>query len=402
MKRLKWILPVYMSVVFGFLPMLNSVVQAEGTSYGGYVAAEARWFIESAQHTGQSNDDSYSYVLRPELRYELDQHRFTLVPFYRYDNIDDERTHFDLREAHWRWSQGDQEVLIGVNHVFWGVMESRHLVDIINQTDLVEDPDGEDKLGQPMLQYVLLKEWGTLDFYILPGFRERRFPGVEGRLRTALPVDWSLAQYESSDEDDHVDLALRYSHVLGDWDIGLGYFNGTSREPRFVLNNTATRLLPVYDLINQASLDLQLTDEAWLWKAEAIWREGQGNSFAAVSAGFEYSFYQLIGSSKDLGVILEYHYDGRDGTAAPTFYDYDIFIGTRLAFNDSEDTEILAGVSVDNSGDDRFFNLEAETRVAESIKVELRMRLFDKPEQGGAVEAIERDDYIQLQARYYL
>ncbi|MDD7885073.1 hypothetical protein [Flavivirga sp. 57AJ16] len=35
--------------------------------------------------------------------------------------------------------------------------ESNHLVDIINQTDAVETFDGEEKLGQPMVQL----SWGT-------------------------------------------------------------------------------------------------------------------------------------------------------------------------------------------------------------------------------------------------
>ena len=43
-------------------------------------------------------------------------------------------------------------LLVGAAKVFWGTAESRHLVDIINQTDAVEDIDEEDKLGQPMVK----------------------------------------------------------------------------------------------------------------------------------------------------------------------------------------------------------------------------------------------------------
>jgi len=42
-------------------------------------------------------------------------------------------------------------LLVGINSVFWRVVESNHLVDILNQTDLIEDIDGEEKLGQPMI-----------------------------------------------------------------------------------------------------------------------------------------------------------------------------------------------------------------------------------------------------------
>jgi len=54
---------------------------------------------------------------------------------------------------------------------FWGVTEFQHLVDIINQTDLVENIDTEDKLGQPMINLALINDWGTVDLFIMPYFR---------------------------------------------------------------------------------------------------------------------------------------------------------------------------------------------------------------------------------------
>ncbi len=382
------------------LVSMSSALAGE-LSTSGYIGAEVRVFTESPQYTGQSDDTQLSAVFQPELRYKSENSTVTFIPFYRDDSIDEERSHFDVRELHWRWVASDWELLAGVNRIFWGVIESRHLVDIINQIDLVEDIDGEDKLGQPMLNYTHLNDWGTVSIFILPGFRERTFAGPDGRLRSAIVVDADAAVYESSDKDDHIDVALRYTHFIGDWDIGLSYFNGTSREPRFILNNTASRFLPVYDLINQFGMDLQYTSDAWLWKLEAMAREGQGNTFSAVSAGFEYTLYQIMQSDKDLGLLLEYHYDGRDATAAPSTFDHDIFVGARLAFNDTQDTELLAGITVDSSGDDRFVNIEAERRFTDHIKGELRVRLFNHPESGSSFAAFEKDDYVQLQLRYY-
>ena len=83
----------------------------------------------------------------------------------------------------------ESELRVGLRKVFWGVTESQHLVDIINQTDLVESLDGEEKLGQPMINYALINDWGTLDLYLLPYFRERTFSGINGRLRSSLYVD---------------------------------------------------------------------------------------------------------------------------------------------------------------------------------------------------------------------
>ncbi|MFA0280087.1 hypothetical protein AB4489_26825, partial [Vibrio sp. 10N.222.55.F8] len=101
----------------------------------------------------------------------------------------------------------DYELRAGVGKVFWGVTESAHLVDVVNQTDAIESVDGESKLGQSMVHFTSIKDWGTIDAMLLPYFRERTFAGEDGRLRTPVPVS-DDALYESSREEKHVDVAL--------------------------------------------------------------------------------------------------------------------------------------------------------------------------------------------------
>lgn len=111
--------------------------------------------------------------------------------------------------------------------VFWRVTESRHLVDIVNHSDNLEDIDLEDKLGQPMPLIGTERDWGDIEFFILPYFREREFAGSDGRLRTGLLVTGDPL-YESGAEENNVDLALRYSGFVGGWDMGASSFYGTS------------------------------------------------------------------------------------------------------------------------------------------------------------------------------
>ena len=68
----------------------------------GFVAAELRGFIESPQFREQFDGAQPSLILNPEFRYRVDEgvHRFSVIPFLRLDARDDQRTHFDLREAY--------------------------------------------------------------------------------------------------------------------------------------------------------------------------------------------------------------------------------------------------------------------------------------------------------------
>lgn len=372
----------------------------------GSVALEARMFLSAPlsgpSYVGQSNDPELSLILSPELHYESQSgtHQFALLPFLRLDDLDDERTHVDLREATWRLiGNGDApwELLVGVNRVFWGVTESRHLVDIVNQDDAVEDIDGEDKLGQPMVELTLLRDWGTLSVYVLPFFRERTFPGRKGRLRTPLVVDTDQPLFESSAEEWHTDIALRYSHYIGDWDIGLSYFEGTSREPRLVPSEEGDRHEPVYDQIRQLGVDVQHTRGAWLWKLESLVREGQGSTFGAAVAGFEYTLYQLGGGAADLGLLAEVLYDDRDPLAAPpTLFDDDVFVGARLAWNDTQDTALLVGGVVDREDGSTAWLVEGERRLGSRFKVEVESRLFTSVSSQNLLASVESDDVVTL------
>ena len=315
--------------------------------------------------------------------------------------MDDERRHFDIRELKYLHIDDGWDLRVGIDKVFWGVTESRHLVDIVNQTDTVEAPDGEDKLGQPLINLGIQSEYGDFNFITMPYFRERTFPGTKGRLRSSIPVDTDRAVYDNDLEELHPDFAVRYSAVLGDWDIGLANFYGTSREPRLVFDPDNSVLVPHYDIINQTSADIQATYDAWLWKLESTYSTGQGDDFHAVSGGFEYTFFGVVGDYGDLGLLVEYHYDDRDETAPGTIFDDDIFVGTRITLNDEDDTDFLAGVVVDRLNQGRSFLIEADTRLNDNMTLEAELNISDNISRNDLLFDTRQDDFAEIRLNYY-
>lgn len=383
------------------LVLAMATVAAAQPFLSGFVALDVQGFPQQPVFPGQESRQVLpSLLFQPEFTYDWPSgdDRLTLAPMARLDFSDERRRHADLREFNWLHIAPTWDLLVGVGRVFWGVTESRHLVDVINQTDFVEDLDGESKLGQPMLRLALARDWGTLTFFVLPYFRQPTFPGEKGRLRSELLVDTHSAQFESSMKEWHPDVAARWTHALGDWDVALGYFNGTSREPRLILNqdDDTPRLIPVYDQMDQASLELQWTVEAWLWKLEAIARWGHGERFNAVVSGFEYTFFNLFGTTLDLGVLGEYLYDGRSAAAPGTPFENDVFIGARLAFNDVGDASILAGAIVDDQSGAALVNVEASRRFGDRWTIEMEVRAFLNVPSTDPLYSTRRDDYVQL------
>lgn len=387
--------------------MMANLASAGEWDITGFVGMDSQAFWQDSRFDTQSDGINASLFVQPELYWQSDdgRQRVSLVGFGRIDGHDDERTHADLREAYWGFEGDGYDLNVGINKVFWGVTESRHLVDVINQTDLVEDIDQEDKLGQPMLNLNLDRDFGRFELFVLPGFRERTFPGPDGRFRTPLPVDTDQPIYTSSEGDEHIDLALRYSHYFGNFDVGVYLFDGTSREPGFIAAPEGDRLLPIYEPMTQVGLELQFTRDAWLWKFEGIHRDASSDAFFAAVGGFEYSVYGIAGSDADLGLLLEYLYDGRDSSAdasaPPTVFDNDLFVGTRLALNDASDTSVLAGATVDLDSGEMFINVEAERRFGDRLSAELRLRAFLDAKPGDVLYFLEQDDYLQLRLSWY-
>jgi hypothetical protein len=379
------------------LLLLPGVVSAG--EWSGFVEMQGRYFPQQAIDSDQS-DQLLSIALQPEYYQRWDGGRQSLlfIPFMRWDSEDDERTHGDIRELIWTYAGDAWEVKAGIGKVFWGVTEALHLVDVINQTDLIENPDGEQKLGQPMFKLSLERDWGIIDLYALPGFRERTYPGEAGRLRSHPPVDTNRVEYQSDREDRHIDLAIRWSHYIGDWDIGLAHFDGTSRDPLLSpgLNNSGEFILiPVYEQMRQTSLDLQATKGNWLWKLEAIHRSSDSDSYHAATGGVEYTLVGITESDMDLGLLGEYLYDNR-GDEATIPFENDIFIGLRLTANDVDGSELLAGVIKDVDDDGLMFNLEASRRIGNDWKASAQIRLWSDIPQEDPFIAFHRDDYMEI------
>ena len=94
-------------------------------------------------------------------------------------------------------------------------------------------------------------------------------------------------------------------------------------------------------------------------------------------------------------------YDGRNGISPPTAADNDLFVGTRLALNDADDTSVLSGVAIDLDTQELFLNIEAERRIGENLSVELQLRTFMNAEPGDALFAVQQDDYLLLRLSWY-
>jgi len=378
---------------------------SQGIDFRPEISTELRLFPDTPQFDGQLDGAQGSIILTGEGRWRSPDRdtRVLFEPFLRLDSQDTERTYVDIREASISHEiNRDWDVLVGVSQVFWGVAESRNVVDVINQFDTVEDIDEGEKLGQPMLRVSRRGDIGTLEAYYLPYFRERRFPGTDGRLRTQPVVDTDAARFERDGEEWAGDFALRYSNRFSGFDLGLHAFHGTSRNPRLEFNPATGTLEPFYPELTQGGIDLQWTQEAWLLKGEVVTGGMLGDTFTSAVGGFEYTLFDISGSGFDVGLIGEYLYDDRDQARLPTtIFENDVFVGTRVTLNDVQDTELLAGAIIDDRTGGVFASAEFQRRIGDTLLLEVEARAFSAQDDP-FISALEADDSVLFRLTKYL
>ena len=397
----------------GLAPAAAEDIEVE---LSGRFSIESRWYPDSALHPGQRSHAG-GFTAKPELYAEDAEGRsLTISPFFRYDSADPRRTHADLREAFLllfgELGEGEWELRLGMDRVAWGVAEVRNIVDIVNQTDLIEHPDEKTKLGQPMAHGTWSADWGALELFLLPWHRERIYPGRAGRLRSEFVVDSDKTTYDSAAEERHMDWALRYTGSFGLVDLGLSWFDGQNREPslRPVLGGAGRLVLhPHYEKIRQFGLDAQLTTGPWLFKLEAIRRLGASNRFVeeddygAWIVGGEHTLYSVFDTDAEISLLAEWYRDGRGPERATNAFENDLFLAARLALNDVEGTEFIVSVIEDLDHAGRAFGFEAKRRLDDNWSVKLEGTAFHGVDwQADALYDVRRDSFIAVSFVYNL
>jgi hypothetical protein len=373
---------------------LSLAAQVLSAQWRAELIAEGRLFRDALPGTPRAPYE-IALVVDAAVHYSWDRGRqsLSIEPYVRW-NPDGRRDRIDFRELGWQYLWDRWELRVGVWEVFWGVSESRHLVDVINQRDLVVSDRGYVKMGQPMVGLTRLWSWGTTDFFLLPRFRERPFDGRAGLLWSRLPVDASRPVYDSGAKQRHLDWAVRWSHTVGEWDVAISHFAGTRREPRFLPEEDEsgrTVLIPRYDVVVQTSLETQWTRGGWMWKLEALTVNPKTGRYVAAVGGLEYAFADYF------SVFGEYLYDSRGGAATSSFGD-DFFAGARLLLQDGQ---VRGGAFVDRRTLNSVLSLSVVRRLGDAVTVELEARTYLGDESLEPRQAQRQHRYLSFELTRY-
>ena len=352
----------YFAKISGIWLLLAIQVQAETS---GSIEITGSYFPKSLDASFDTNITAEAKVIGYE---ELDDFQLEYEIVIRKSLNDSGKDIVEPRQLFLSKTFGDIDVYLGYRHTFWGVAESRNVVDLINQQDMAAGISPDNKLGAPSISIDTYLGSGELQYWYISRFRERTFNDTNAHPGFGMPV--SLAQFAHAKGSKASDQALRYANSIGDIDYALSIFDGTVREPLILVQESdPPTIAPHYERMRSIGLELQYTGESILYKFEGLTGTQSEKDFDAVVLGTEKTVYSVFETQWDMGVLFEYQYDDR----AQALIDRMIVSGVRVTANDEFDTNFLILYSVDDAFSQSIFGFEASRRLRNGMTLDLSL-----------------------------
>ena len=116
--------------------------------------------------------------------------------------------------------------------------------------------------------------------------------------------------------------------------------------------------------------------------------------------GLEYLINNLFENKWDFTSFIEYHNDDRNNDSTDIFQN-DLFLATRLNFNNIEGTELLTSITLDTDGGGNTSTIELSSRITDNIRVTGSYNSYWSTNDKDILYSFRRDNYFGFKAIKY-
>ena len=265
---------------------------------------------DKTQHSTEVNLELKKYFENKEVFLKLEALR---------DSENKNRDYNKINEFYFKQEFDNFDIKIGKDIKYWGSLEVHNLSDIYNNKNIINNEFDKDK------------KLGT------NGFTFTYFMKNDDSFSVVLSEDES--------EVNTLDVFVSYSGSRDDI---------ASRDFSYILTNKNDQFITYHTLIQGDNI----------YKIE--YKYSIKNKKYQSGLGLEHTIYSLI-DKKDLGIIFEYY---NSNNKILLFQD-DIFLGSRFNFNDSMDSELLAGIIYDNNDKSQSQSVQYKRRLFGNVKTKI-------------------------------
>ncbi|QEW22487.1 hypothetical protein LA6_004712 [Marinibacterium anthonyi] len=399
---------------------------AQDFTYGGSFETTLRYYPEDGLLPGET-EQGFAPIINGEFntRTELDFGTVVFEVSGLY-NTETGEGYADIPRGYFQYFGEGWDVLVGSNIEYWGVSESTHVVDSINQRYVIDQTVDYISLGQPMVNLNLGVGFNsTLSLYGLLYFRDRAQPNAATRFRSPFLMSNADAVYEEGNGR-NLDFAARFrtsfSALGGGMDLAVSFFDGTNRAPSTLPNvcvlpggafdraNCAdlvyadlegVKAIPYYAKLRRYGLesvysrgDLQLTFEAAV-------SQSLDETYYSTITGAQYSFGGIGPTGDTIVAVMEYLHDNRSIIQPLTIYDDDVFFGFAYSGNDVNGTAVRGGMYYDVNTDAKIYTASWSRRIGDALRLEVAGFSVNSGGTGDPIAFAQDDDFLQVSLAYF-
>jgi len=383
------------------LPLLYSSLFANDFEYKGNIGIESSYIDHNL---AGKRDKQNALRAELELKQKTASGQMVLNVEAIVDADDKNRRYLDVNDLYYKHEFENSDLLIGRNTRFWGAMEFYNHTDVFNTKDWRDNPfDYDAKIGSNNIAYTQYFENSELALIAKIGQERQRVQDRES-VNNFLPANYS-DDLQTQKDKNRPTLYLKYTGSAEEtqFDYAVIYQNGYD-EQRYLAPLGASLHQNSY-LVNKVMAYATLVSGETIYKTELAYTksdEKKVSDYAQYSVGVEHTLYGVWGKS-NLGLLAEYYkYDAKDSSklGAKEFgnlFQNDLTLGFRLSVNDSSDSDVLGGISIDQDNHEKLVFVEYNTRLFEKYKFGLSYQHLE-PKAGSVFQKL---DSAMVELGYY-
>jgi len=381
--------------------LLSSFLLADGLEYKGNIGVESSYIDHDIAN---KRDSQNALRLELELKQKTANGQMVLNAEAIVDVKDKNRRYVDVNDLYYKHDFENSDLLIGRNTRFWGAMEFYNHTDAFNTKDWRDNPfDYDAKIGANNIAYTQYFENSELAVIAKVG-QERQRVQDQKSVNNFMPPNYN-DKLETQKSKNRPTVYVKYTGSAEEtqFDYAVIYQNGYD-EQRYLAPKGASLHQNAY-LVDKVMAYATLVSGETIYKTELAYTQSDDervSDYAQYSLGVEHTLYGVWGKS-DLGLLAEYYkYDDKDSTklGAKDFgnlFQDDVTLGFRLTVNDSADSDVLGGVSIDRDNQEKLIFVEYNTRLFEKYKLGLSYQHLE-PKAGSTFKEL---DSAQVEFGYY-
>jgi len=342
---------------------------SDGFSVDGYVADEYISYSDS------SNEHLISLKLK--LAYKQDDISVVLKPEMFYSTHYNKRRELYLNEAYMLKSFDSFDVALGKSIKYWGALEGFNITDIFNAKNISLDMfDKDQKLGS----YFVSGTYFGDDFSIEIGAKlyEEKQDYVDEDFAYYLLAFAYDKQLQTTKNAYTPSLYLKYSFSTDEMiesETSLIFWHGYDNKRDYRVDTTLGYISQYAYQVNKYMLYSTILYDGYVFKFEGSYSDVLDDSYMSdytqLAFGVEKEIY--TGESLSMTLYTEYYrYIYQDKSKMQNvdiseIYNHDIFVATKVSFNDTGSSEVKFGVLYDTKDDESILKLEAKSRIKDEF-----------------------------------